>query len=110
MDSNKYNLIICGIFLSSSVCDKMLVYEAKLKETQDQCKRLSEAIRTGLFVRNKCIRLWMDGLAKSRNDLYKYCKVLADAPGFPWVKKLNSMARQARAERAWAAVARFFDN
>jgi putative transposase len=29
---------------------------------------------------------------------------------FPWVSKLNSMARQASAERAWSAIARFFDN
>lgn len=87
----------------------MLVYEAKLKGTIDQYERLDEAIRTGLFVRNKCLRLWVDGLAKSRNDLYKHCKELAANPEFPWAKKLNSMARQAMAERAWAAVARFFD-
>ncbi len=55
----------------------MLVYEAKLKGTIDQYEKLDEAIRTGLFVRNAWIRLWMDGLAKSQNDLYKCCKVLA---------------------------------
>ncbi len=52
----------------------------------------------------------MDGQARSRNDLYKYCKVLADNPDFPWAKQLNSQARQASAERAWAAISRFFDN
>jgi putative transposase len=57
-----------------------------------------------------CLRYWLDGNAKHRNDLNKYCKVLADNPEFPWVKKLNSMARQAMAERTWAAIARFFDN
>ena len=96
------------MILSLIAYDKMLVYEAKLKGKQNQYDRLNEAIRTGLFVRNSCLRLWVDGLAKSRNDLYKYCKELAANPDFPWAKKLNSMARQAHAERAWAAVARFF--
>jgi putative transposase len=41
-------------------------------------------------------------------DLNKYCAVLAGE--FEWAKKLNSMARQASAERAWSAISRFFDN
>ena len=52
----------------------------------------------------------MDNRGVTRNDLYKYCKVLADNPDFPWAKQLNSQARQAHAERAWSAIARFFDN
>ncbi len=88
----------------------MLVFEAKLQGTSDQYGRLDEAIRTGRFVRNMCLKYWLDGHAKHRNDLNKYCKVLADSTEFPWVKKLNSMARQAMAERTWAAIARFFDN
>ncbi len=88
----------------------MLVYEAKLKGKIDQYGKLDEAIRAGLFVRNACIRLWMDRGAKSRNDLYKYCKTLADNPDFPWAKLLNSQARQASAERAWASISRFFEN
>lgn len=82
MDSDDvgYNLII-------NTRDKLLVYEAKLKGKQNQDDRLNEAIRTGLFVRNSCLRLWVDGLAKSRNDLYKYCKELANNPDFPWAKK-----------------------
>ncbi len=88
----------------------MLIYESKLKGTQEQYTKLDEAIRTGLFVRNACIRLWIDGKAKSRNDLYKHCKNLADNPEFPWAKKLNSQARQASAERAWAYISRLEDN
>ncbi len=88
----------------------MLVYEAKLEGNQDQYRRLDEAIRTGLFIRNSCLRFWLDGHGKSRNDLNRYCKVLADNPEFPWAKKLNSMARQAMAERAWAAIYRFYEN
>jgi putative transposase len=40
--------------------------------------------------------------------LSAYCAVLAKE--FPWANKLNSMARQASAERAWSAIARFYDN
>ncbi len=88
----------------------MIVYEAKLEGTQQQYDRLDAAIRTGRFVRNSIIRAWIDKQIKSRNDAYKYCKVLADNPKFPWAKKLNSMARQAHAERAWASVERFYRN
>ena len=55
----------------------------------------------------------MDGKKEdkiNRYSLNKYTKVLADNPDFPWAKKLNSMARQAAAERAWFAISRFFDN
>lgn len=88
----------------------MLIYEAKLEGTQNQYKALDEAIRTGRFVRNSIIRAWLDGLLKSRNDAYKYCKVLADNPEFPWACLLNSQARQAHAERAWASIERFYRN
>ncbi len=75
----------------------MLVYEMKLQGTQSQYGQLDEAIRTGRFVRNSIIRAWLDGQIKSRNDAYKHCKVLSDNPEFPWVSRLNSMARQAHA-------------
>jgi len=88
----------------------MLVYEAKLKGTEAQYRIIDEMLRTGLFVRNKELRYWMDNPGVNGMDLNKYCKVLADNPEFPWVKKLNSMARQAMAERAWLAIVQFFDN
>ncbi|MDJ0742097.1 MAG: transposase [Xenococcaceae cyanobacterium MO_167.B27] len=88
----------------------MIIYESKLEGTQIQYEKLNAAIRTGRFVRNSIIRAWMDGQVKSRNDAYKYCKTLADNPEFPWAKQLNSMARQAHAERAWASVERFYRN
>ena len=88
----------------------MIVYEAKLEGTQQQYRQLDRAIRTGRFVRNSIIRAWMDRQVSSRNDAYKQCKVLADNPEFPWAKKLNSMARQAHAERAWASIERFYRN
>jgi putative transposase len=88
----------------------VIIYESKLEGTQTQYERLDGAIRTGRFVRNSIIRAWIDNQIKSRNDAYKYCKVLADNPEFPWANQLDSMARQAHAERAWAAVERFYRN
>ncbi|AUS99326.1 transposase [Nostoc sp. CENA543] len=88
----------------------MIVYEAKAEATKEQLLKVNEALRTALFVRNSCLRYWIDGHAKTGYDLNKYTKVLSDNPGFPWVSKLNSTARQAMAERTWAAISRFFDN
>ena len=50
----------------------------------------------------------MDGLGRCQYDLNKYCAVLAAE--YPFVNELNSMARQASAERAWSAISRFFEN
>jgi putative transposase len=88
----------------------MLVFEAKLEGLNEQYQALDEAIRTARFVRNSCLRYWMDNKGVGRYDLSKFCAVLAANTEFPWVAKLNSMARQASAERAWSAIARFFDN
>ena len=88
----------------------MIIYESKLEGTLDQYEKLNQVIRTGRFVRNSIIRAWIDGQVKSRNDAYKYCKILANNPEFPWAKRLNSMARQAHAERAWASIERFYRN
>jgi putative transposase len=86
----------------------MVVFEFKATGTAQQFLLIDEAIRTVQFVRNKCIRLWMDGGAKTGFDLNKYCAVLAKE--FPFAKKLSAQARQASAERAWAAITRFYDN
>lgn len=48
----------------------MLVFETKLYGTKEQFAILDEVLRTALFIRNKCLRLWEDKQAKSRNDLY----------------------------------------
>ncbi|GET44602.1 transposase [Microseira wollei NIES-4236] len=86
----------------------MLVFEAKLEGLKQQYEKLDEAIRTARFVRNSCLRYWMDNRDIGRYELSAYCAVLAQE--FAWASKLNSMARQASAERAWSAIARFFDN
>jgi putative transposase len=86
----------------------MLVLEAKLKGKSEQYQVLDEAIRTANFIRNKALRYWIDNQGVKQFDLNKYCAVLAKE--YEWAKKLNSMARQASAERAWFAISRFFEN
>ncbi len=74
----------------------MLVREAKLKDgTKEQHSALIEAIRTAQFIRNKAVRYWMDNQEVNRAQLYGLCRDLAKE--FPFAKKLNSAARQARA-------------
>jgi putative transposase len=86
----------------------MLVFEFKVYGKSVQLTAIDDAIRTAQFIRNSCVRLWMDVKDIGKNDLQKYCAVLAD--NFPFANELNSMARQASAERAWASISRFYDN
>jgi len=86
----------------------MIVLEFKARVKPAQSSAIDEAIRTAQFVRNKALRYWMDGKKVGKYDLNKLCKDLAEE--FPWAKKLNSMARQASAERAWSAISRFYEN
>ncbi len=74
----------------------MLVFEAKLEGEKHQYEKLDEAIPTARFVRNCCIKYWIENKAIGRYELSAYCKVLTDE--FSWANKLNSMARQAWAE------------
>ncbi|MEH2131769.1 MAG: transposase [Nostoc sp.] len=86
----------------------MIVYEFKVKGKEKQYRAIDEAIRTSQFIQNKCLRYWMDNKNVGRYDLNKHCAVLAAE--FPFADELNSMARQSAAERAWSAIARFYDN
>ena len=86
----------------------MLVLEFKTYGKSSQFQAVDDAIRTAQFIRNSCIRLWMDVKGTGQNDLQKYCAVLAK--NFPFADELNSMARQASAERAWSSINRFFEN
>ncbi|MEG4024998.1 transposase [Microcoleus sp. S13C4] len=86
----------------------MLVFEFKAYGKSNQFKAVDEAIRTAKFVRNSCLRYWMDNKKVGKNDLNKYCAVLGR--DFPFADELNSMARQASAERAWSSISRFYDN
>jgi len=86
----------------------MIVLEFKLAGTASQYAALDEAIRTTQFIRNKCVRKWMDERGVKPYDLNRYCAILAKEYAF--AGKLNSQARQAAAERAAAAIVRFYDN
>jgi putative transposase len=89
----------------------VLVLEYKAKTNQQQVKAIESAIKTTQFVRNKCLRYWMDASKEDNINgfaLNKYSTVLRAE--FPFVAQLNSMAVQAAAERAWFAVSRFYDN
>jgi putative transposase len=86
----------------------MIVLEFKLKGRQQQYRIIDEMIRTAQFIRNKALRYWMDNQGVKLADLYKQCAVMARE--FEWAGKLNSMARQASAERALIAIQRFFSN
>ncbi len=94
----------------------MLTYEYKVDGSKQQYAAIDEAIRTVQFIRNKCLRLWMDEKNITKNDLQCYCSVLGHT--FPFglklrfksTARLNSQARQASADRASFAIQRFYDN
>ena len=86
----------------------MIVLEFKLKGKPQQYRVIDNMIRTAQFIRNKALKYWMENQGVKLSDLYKQCAVLAKE--FEWAGKLNSMARQASAERALIAIQRFFAN
>lgn len=86
----------------------MLAYEYKLAGTFKQYAAIDEAIRVVQFIRNKCLRKWMDERGVSANDLQCYSAALAREYSF--ASLLNSQARQVAASRAWSAISRFYDN
>src|SRR5260370_3326795 len=85
----------------------MLSYEYKVAGTTTQYAAIDEAIRVVQFIRNKCVRKWMDE-HPTKHDLQVYCAVVAREYSF--ASSLNSQARQASADRAWFAISRFYEN
>lgn len=86
----------------------MIVLEFKTYGNAKQFSAIDDAIRTVQFIRNKCIRYWMDNQEVGQASLQRLCAVLAKEYNF--ANELNSMARQASAERAWSAISRFYEN
>src|SRR5215831_18842221 len=88
----------------------MLTLDYKLDGTAAQYAAIDEGIRTVQFIRNKCLRAWMDRLpeGKTFEAMSGYTAVLAQE--FAFAGRLGSQARQASAGRAWSAVSRFYDN
>jgi putative transposase len=56
----------------------MFVFEAKLQGQSEQYEQLDEAICTARFVRNSCLRYWLDNLGIGKYELSAYCAVLAN--------------------------------
>ncbi|MBD2196718.1 MULTISPECIES: RNA-guided endonuclease InsQ/TnpB family protein [Calothrix] len=86
----------------------MIVFEFKAKGKTTQYAAIDEAIKTAQFVRNKCIRFWMDNPGVGQKDLYRYNTALRAEYSF--VKDLNSHATQVGVERAYSSIARFYNN
>ncbi|MFK0733203.1 MAG: RNA-guided endonuclease InsQ/TnpB family protein [Gloeotrichia echinulata GP01] len=89
----------------------MLVLEYKIKAKKHQYSAIEEAIKTTQFVRNKCLRYWMDAPREAKLNGYSLNKYSTELRNeFKFVADLNSMAVQASAERAWLSISRFYDN
>ncbi len=86
----------------------MVILEYKAYGKSKQFPAVDEAPRTARFLRNKALHDWMDNKGVGKYGLSKCCKVLAAE--FRFVDKLNSLARQAAAHRAWGAIAHFYDH
>ncbi|MFP5272333.1 RNA-guided endonuclease InsQ/TnpB family protein [Coleofasciculus sp.] len=86
----------------------MLVFEFKAKGKTTQYLAIDEAIQTAQFVRNKCIRYWIDNENVGQKDLYRYNTALRAE--FSFVKDLNSHACQTAVEKAYSSIARFYSN
>ncbi|MFM2027473.1 MAG: hypothetical protein RLZZ339_2190 [Cyanobacteriota bacterium] len=71
----------------------MFVLEFKVEAKLKQYQAIDDAIRTAQFIRNKCLRYWMDNKGVNKYDLSAYCRVLAH--DFKFAGQLNSQARQA---------------
>ena len=87
----------------------MFVLEFKVRNPKlEQCQAIDEAILTAQFVRNKCLRYWMDNRGVGKYDIYKHNTQLRKE--YQFVKDLNSHATQCAVERTWSSISRFFDN
>ena len=83
--------------------DDYLRVQGKRKETSILW---NEAIRTVQFIRNSCLKYWMDNKGINKFDLSKYGAILAK--NFPFANQLNSTAPQAASERVWSSIVQFF--
>ncbi len=75
----------------------MLIYEYKLRLSSTQQTAIDAAIRTAQFVRNKALRMWMDGRRIGRSDLQALCAELAR--DFSFAAQRNSTRWRGRRRR-----------
>lgn len=88
----------------------MITLEFKLKGKEPQYRIVDEMIRTFQFVRNRCLRFWMDGERVKLSEVNAEATRVRHNPEFPWAGKLESSSAQAASERAMAAIRRFYEN
>ncbi len=88
----------------------MLTIEMKLKGSEEQYRIVDEAIRAFQFVRNKCLRFWIDGIKVTLAQINAEATRIRKNKDFPWAKKLTSSSAQAASERVMFAVRRFYEN
>lgn len=88
----------------------MLTLEMKLKGTKAQYRIVDDAIRAFQFVRNKCLRFWMDGIKITLAQINAEATRIRKNREYSWAGKLTSSSAQAASERAMLAVRRFYDN
>jgi putative transposase len=88
----------------------MLTLEYKLDGSPAQYAAIDSGIRVVQFIRITCLCAWVDRQPEGKNGeaMGASSAVLANEVAF--AGRLGSQARQASAERAWAAVGRFYDN
>jgi putative transposase len=60
----------------------VLIFAYKLRPSHAPAAAVEEAIRTKQFIRNKALRLWMDGRGVSANDQQLLCARLAHEDAF----------------------------
>ncbi len=87
----------------------MLILEYKLDGKPTQYAAMDEGIRVVQFLRNKCLRAWMDRAEEGQSASAMSASTAVLAKQFPFAAALGSQARQAAAQRAWQAVQRFYD-
>lgn len=88
----------------------MITLEFKLKGKEAQYRIVDEMIRTFQFVRNKCLRFWMDGYNVKLSEVNAEATRVRHDPQWEWAGKLESSAAQAASERAMSAIRRFYEN
>lgn len=88
----------------------MITLEFKLKGKETQYRIVDEMIRAFQFVRNKCLRFWIDGQKVKLSEVNAEATKIRHNIEFPWASLLESSACQAASERTMAAIRRFYDN
>lgn len=88
----------------------MITLEFKLKGKEIQYRIVDEMIRTFQFVRNKCLRFWVDGQNIKLSEVNAEATRVRHNSEWTWAGKLESSAAQAASERAMSAIRRFYEN